>query len=47
MNKGDVRIFLNSIKIIEKELSYHNDINPRVFNELTAIKNVMIKYYNY
>ena len=47
MHKGDVIIFLNSIKIIEKELSCHNDINPRVFDELSAMRNVLIKYYNH
>lgn len=47
MNKGDIRIFLNSIKIIENELSCHNDINPRVFDELSAMRNVLIKYYNH
>ena len=46
MNKGDVIIFLNSIKIIEKELSCHNDINQRVFDELSAMKNILNKYYN-
>ena len=47
MNKGDVRIFLNSIKIIENELSCYNDINPRVFDELSAMRNVLNKYYNH
>ena len=46
MNKGDVIIFLNSIKIIEKELSCHNDINQRVFDELSAMRNILNKYYN-
>lgn len=47
MNKGDVIIFLNSIKIIENELSSHNDIDPKVFDELSAMRNILIKYYNH
>ena len=47
MNKGDIRIFLNSIKIIENELSCHTDINPRVFDELSAMRNVLNKYYSH
>ena len=47
MNKGDIIIFLNSIKIIENELSCHNGINHRVFDELSAMRNVLNKYYNH
>ena len=47
MNKGDIRIFLNSIKIIENELSCHNDIDARVLDELSAMRNVVSKYYNH
>ena len=47
MNKGDVIVLLNSIKIIEKELSCHNDIKQRVFDELSAMRNILNKYYNH
>lgn len=47
MNKGDVIIFLNSIKLIEQELSCYNDIDPKVFDELSTMINVLNKYYNH
>lgn len=47
MSKGDVVIFLNSIRYIENSLSDYNDMDLRVFDELSAMRTVLNKYYNH
>ncbi len=47
MNKGDILVFLNSIRYIENSLSDYNDIDFRVFDELSAMRSVLNKYYNH
>lgn len=47
MSKGDIVIFLNSIKYIENSLSDYNDIDSRIFDELSAMRAVLNKYYNH
>lgn len=47
MSKGDIVIFLNSIRYIERSLSDYNDMDLRVFEELSSMREVLNKYYNH
>lgn len=47
MNKEDILMIINSINYIEKSLNDYNDMDQRVFDELSNMRMTLNKYYNY
>ena len=45
MYKDDIFFFFNSIRYIDISLSDYNDIDLRVFDELSVMRSVLNKYY--